>query len=427
MWGIVGISDTVGPDTPAQYGGIGSMISIPAGISSGGRADLAAVLGSGRRFVTTARVVDGSGRRCRDAPAGSCRDGRRRAGSGRARRISTSRSPSTPSSPAAWSEDALVVATAVWPRVVPHRMDVGEPLGADRPVVPHHGRQDGRAGPGIVRPCPRSRLSLAAHVRRLAGLGDEVGVAREVRSGRRPRTNGNRHPRRPDVSAAGSVTRRNPLVLSRQPRPGAPGRLRRQARQPHCFQAPRLYRGVPWRARDLVAAAATFRPGSPARSRRATERAECAGSSGSTSRSARGARMIPSASSGSYGPSGRSTSAVIEKDYLLGWLLAGIADTIPRSRHLGVQGRHLPAQVLLRDLPALGGPRLHRDRGRPRRAGGPAPDFPPKSPSGSANSPAWSLSSTTRRSVDGGTVAESHHSGRARLPRPDSTTQFLPR
>jgi len=43
---------------------------------------------------------------------------------------------------------------------------------------------------------------------------------------------------------------------------------------------------------------------------------------------------------------------VIEKDYMLGWLLAGIAhhDELART---DLQGRDLSPQVLLRDVPIL--------------------------------------------------------------------------
>ena len=42
---------------------------------------------------------------------------------------------------------------------------------------------------------------------------------------------------------------------------------------------------------------------------------------------------------------------VMEKDYVLGWLLAGIAQPSSASgAHLDIQGRRLPSQVLLRDL-----------------------------------------------------------------------------
>lgn len=58
---------------------------------------------------------------------------------------------------------------------------------------------------------------------------------------------------------------------------------------------------------------------------------------------------------------------VIEKDYVLGWLLAGIAHQEELGAHLGVQGRYVPAEVLLRDLPILGGSRLHHHRRWPRR------------------------------------------------------------
>ena len=53
---------------------------------------------------------------------------------------------------------------------------------------------------------------------------------------------------------------------------------------------------------------------------------------------------------------------VVEKDYVLGWILAGINAHEELSRKLGLQGRHLPQEVLFRDLPVLGGPGLHAAR-----------------------------------------------------------------
>lgn len=90
------------------------MISTPAGISSGGRADLAAVLGQGRRFVTTSDVVTALGVDSQTAT----RKLSRWAAEGwlrRARRDLYIPVPVDATNPAAWSEDALVVGTAVWP------------------------------------------------------------------------------------------------------------------------------------------------------------------------------------------------------------------------------------------------------------------------------------------------------------------------
>ena len=47
---------------------------------------------------------------------------------------------------------------------------------------------------------------------------------------------------------------------------------------------------------------------------------------------------------------------VIEKDYVLGWLLAGIAQHSALAETLDIQGRNVPSQVLLRDVPVLRGP-----------------------------------------------------------------------
>ncbi len=90
------------------------MISTPAGISSEGRADLAAVLGRGRRFVTTRDVVTALGVDSQTA----ARKLSRWAAEGwlrRARRDLYIPVPVDATNPAAWSEEALVVATAVWP------------------------------------------------------------------------------------------------------------------------------------------------------------------------------------------------------------------------------------------------------------------------------------------------------------------------
>jgi predicted transcriptional regulator of viral defense system len=90
------------------------VISTPSGISSGGRADLAAVLGRGKRFVTTSDVVTALGI---DSQAAT-RKLSRWAAEGwlrRARRDLYIPVPVDAPNPAAWSEEALVVATAMWP------------------------------------------------------------------------------------------------------------------------------------------------------------------------------------------------------------------------------------------------------------------------------------------------------------------------
>jgi predicted transcriptional regulator of viral defense system len=90
------------------------VLSNPSGISAAGRADLAAVLGQGRRFVTTRDVVTALGV---DSPTAT-RKLSRWAAEGwlrRARRDLYIPVPVDATNPAAWSEDALVVATAVWP------------------------------------------------------------------------------------------------------------------------------------------------------------------------------------------------------------------------------------------------------------------------------------------------------------------------
>jgi len=88
-------------------------MSPAAGISAKGRAELAAVLASGRRFVTSADVASALGL---DADAAAkrlsrwARDGWVR----RVRRGLYIGVPVDASNPAAWSEDALIVAARVW-------------------------------------------------------------------------------------------------------------------------------------------------------------------------------------------------------------------------------------------------------------------------------------------------------------------------
>ena len=86
---------------------------MPAGISPAGRAELSTILGSGRRFVTPTDVVDALGV---DA-ATAAKKLSRWAAEGwlrRARRGLYIPVPVDASYPAAWSEDALIVASAVW-------------------------------------------------------------------------------------------------------------------------------------------------------------------------------------------------------------------------------------------------------------------------------------------------------------------------
>ncbi|MGO8956483.1 MAG: type IV toxin-antitoxin system AbiEi family antitoxin domain-containing protein [Streptosporangiaceae bacterium] len=88
-------------------------MSAAAGISRRGRAELAAVLASGRRFVTPADVASALGL---DADAAAkrlsrwARDGWVR----RVRRGLYIGVPVDASNPAAWSEDAMIVAATVW-------------------------------------------------------------------------------------------------------------------------------------------------------------------------------------------------------------------------------------------------------------------------------------------------------------------------
>jgi predicted transcriptional regulator of viral defense system len=85
-----------------------------SGISSSGRADLAAVLGCGRRFVTTSDVVEALGVDAQTATRKLTRWAKER-WLRRARRDLYIPVPVDAASPAAWTEDALVVAAAVWP------------------------------------------------------------------------------------------------------------------------------------------------------------------------------------------------------------------------------------------------------------------------------------------------------------------------
>lgn len=88
-------------------------MSLPAGISPGGRAELTAILGSGRRFVTPADVV-GDLRVDADTAAKKLSRWAAQGWLRRARRGLYIPVPVDVADPAAWSEDALIVATAVW-------------------------------------------------------------------------------------------------------------------------------------------------------------------------------------------------------------------------------------------------------------------------------------------------------------------------
>ncbi len=88
-------------------------MSLPAGISPTGRAELTSIFGSGQRFVTPSDVVETLGvdadtaakKLSRWAAEGWLR---------RARRGLYIPVPVDATNPAAWSEDALIVAAAVW-------------------------------------------------------------------------------------------------------------------------------------------------------------------------------------------------------------------------------------------------------------------------------------------------------------------------
>ena len=88
-------------------------MSSARGISGSGRADLAAVLGSGKLFVTPADVVDALG----VDPGTAARRLSRWAENGWVRRVRRGLYIGVPVDavdPAAWSEDALLTAAAVW-------------------------------------------------------------------------------------------------------------------------------------------------------------------------------------------------------------------------------------------------------------------------------------------------------------------------
>ena len=53
---------------------------------------------------------------------------------------------------------------------------------------------------------------------------------------------------------------------------------------------------------------------------------------------------------------------VVEKDYVLGWLLAGYLQPSGSRGQMGIQGRNVSQEVLLRNIPLFRGPRLHADR-----------------------------------------------------------------
>ena len=90
------------------------MMSQPAGITGRGRAELAQVLASGRRFITPMDVVEAL---AVDADT-AAKKLSRWAEEGWVRRVRRGLYIGVPvdaTNPAAWSEDALLVAAAVWP------------------------------------------------------------------------------------------------------------------------------------------------------------------------------------------------------------------------------------------------------------------------------------------------------------------------
>jgi predicted transcriptional regulator of viral defense system len=88
-------------------------MSPPAGITGRGRAELAAVLASGRRFITPADVSDA----LRVDPDAAAKRLSRWAREGWVRRVRRGMYIGVPvdaTNPAAWSEDALIVAGRIW-------------------------------------------------------------------------------------------------------------------------------------------------------------------------------------------------------------------------------------------------------------------------------------------------------------------------
>jgi predicted transcriptional regulator of viral defense system len=88
-------------------------VSSSRGISGSGRAELAAVLGSGKRFITPDSVVDSLA----IDPEAAAKRLSRWAADGWVRRVRRGLYIGVPvdaQDPGAWSEDALLVATAVW-------------------------------------------------------------------------------------------------------------------------------------------------------------------------------------------------------------------------------------------------------------------------------------------------------------------------
>jgi hypothetical protein len=57
---------------------------------------------------------------------------------------------------------------------------------------------------------------------------------------------------------------------------------------------------------------------------------------------------------------------IVEKDYVLGWLLAGSCESRTFGK-LGFQGRDMLEKMLLRDLSVFRGFGFHGDRGGPTR------------------------------------------------------------
>ena len=345
------------------------------GISGAGRAELTAVAGR-RRFVTPDDVAA----ELEVDPSVAAKKLAHWADSGWLRRVRRGLYIPVPveaERPSGWSDDPLVVATEVWAPCYFTGWTAASHWGLTEQVFRTTVLKTTRRVRAAEVAPARSRLPR--HPRR--GESDDVGASsrvwhEEIRLPlRRPGADRRRHPRRAPSRRRHSTRSRDPRRLPRRPRRPPARRVRRSARQPRRLQAPglpaRIARTRPARADRRVPRVAS-RPASrcstPTAARR---RSRCPlGPPGQRARRARGARRDLQA--GAAAAPGR----VAARRWRHRKGLRARMGCSPRSPHepsspqtLDLQGRHLPAQVLLRDLPVLRGPRLHRHRRRPRGAG----------------------------------------------------------
>ena len=218
------------------------MMSQAAGISGRGRAELATLLGAGRRFVTPTDVVGALG----VDPDAAAKKLSRWAEEGWVRRVRRGLYIGVPvdaANPSAWSEDALLVAAEVWSAVLLHGLDGGSPLGAHRADLSHDGTQDLRAGSGCDSEALGPGLPSRAHRTRLADVGTHVGVARRRSAPlRRPRPHDGGHLGPPETWWWNPPRRRDPRGLPRRARPDDAGSGRGSTREPSSLQAAWLSR-----------------------------------------------------------------------------------------------------------------------------------------------------------------------------------------